>query len=423
MPDRTRPPQIHDIATLALPEPRCLRLSNGMPAYITSKGTQEVIKLEVAFHAGRPFERKPLVARAATSLLREGGARYSGADVAEMLDFYGGSLSLPFQMDTANVVLYSLNKHLGALLPVLEDVLSCPRYPEEELQAFIRRNQQRLAVDLSKNDTVAYRQITELFFGERHPYGYNSTAAAYGALQRQDLLAHHERLFRAGNAAVFISGKVADSALAAIDEALSRAVPPGEAAVPDVAAVETRPERVYLQQGEASQSALRIGRKLFGKGHEDYESFYVLNTVLGGYFGSRLMENIREEKGYTYNIYSMLDTMRYGGCFYVGTEVSQAYVPDTLEQIYLEMERLQEELIPEEELQMVRNYLLGNFLTMVDGPFNISEVVRTFVLEGQPLSKFGQLVQAVKAVQPESLRQLARKYFRKEDMWEVVVGA
>ncbi|MBV6653966.1 MAG: insulinase family protein, partial [Mameliella sp.] len=140
------------------------------------------------------------------------------------------------------------------------------------------------------------------------------------------------------------------------------------------------------------------------------------------YFGSRLMTNIREEKGYTYNISSMLETMRFDGSLLIGTEVSPGYVEPTLKEIYEEMKLLQEEKVEQEELKMVRNFLLGNFLTMLDGPFNVSEVVRAFVVDGLPLSAFDDLVATVQNIDAPALQELAQKYLNKEDMWQVIVG-
>ena len=393
-----------------------------MPLYDIRMGTQEVLKLEVVFQAGRPFEKKQLAARATSSLLREGTRSFSAARIAEQLDFYGCSLSLPFNLDTSNVIFYSLNKHFGRLMPILEEVLGAPSFPEAELNAFIKRNQRRLEVDLAKNDIVAYRKVTEFIFGPNHPYGYNSYPETYAALRRDDLLEHFSRLFNSSNCAAFISGKTSPEIIAIANESLSRAIPPGKAARAALQPGIASPEAVKIHRPDTVQAAIRIGRRLFNRRHEDYLGMYLLNTILGGYFGSRLMDNIREEKGYTYNIYSMLDSMQFDGYFYIGTEVGNEFVEDTLRQIYLEMERLQQEPPGAEELAMVRNYLMGNFLAMLDGPFNVSEVVRALVTEGLPFSFFEEMVEATRAAGADEIQKLAQRYLCREDMWEVVVG-
>lgn len=422
MPNRSTPPPIRGISSLRLPDIGLHTLDNGIPLYEIRMGTQEVVKLEIVFQAGRPYEKKQLAARACAGLLKEGSRNYPAKQIAEELDFYGCSLGLPANMDTASVVLYSLSKHFDKALPILEDMLAAPTFPETELNAFIKRNQRRLEVDLAKNDILAYRKITELIFGEMHPYGYNSYPETYAALRRDDLAEHFARLFNNRNCVAFISGRSTPDIIAMVNERLSRGIAPGEAAQAALQISQQPPQPVKIERPDTVQAAIRIGRRLFNRHHEDYMGMYVLNTILGGYFSSRLMANIREEKGYTYNIYSTLDPMQFDGCFYVGTEVGNEFVEDTLRQIYFEMSRLQEEPADDEELAMVRNYLMGNFLAMLDGPFNVSDVVRTQVTEGLPPSYFERLTERVRTITADELQQLAQRYLRREDMWEVVVG-
>lgn len=422
MPDRTVPPIIHDIKGLHLPEPEQFTLDNGIPVYAINMGTQEVLKLEIIFMAGRPYEHKKLAARATVGLLREGTRRHDAAAIAEQFDFYGSSLSFPFQLDTSNIVLYSLVKHLDKVLPLLAELLSEPVFPEEELRNFVMRNQQRLQIDLQKPDIVAYRQITEYIFGKDHPYGYNSYMDTYDALERNDLVTHFNRYYNSRNCLILISGRIDDSTRRLLNEQLGQAIPPGDAAKVLLTTEDQPPRREVVDHPDTLQTAIRVGRRLFNRHHPDYHGMYVLNTVLGGYFGSRLMANIREERGYTYNIYSSIDTMIQDGYFYIGTEVGNEFVEDTLRQIHLEMDVLREELIDAEELEMVRNYLLGSFLTLLDGPFNVSDVIKNLVLESLPVSFFAEGVETVRTLQPEAIRELARRYLDPAGMWEVIVG-
>lgn len=422
MPNRKRAPRIKDIGKLRLPPVGVHQLDNGIPLYEINMGTQEVLKLEIAFLAGRPYEHKRLAGRATASQLKEGTRQFTSSQIAEQIDFFGSTLSFPFHLDTSNLIYYSLSKHFGKAMPIIEDVLAAPSFPEKELQLFIQRNQRELEVELTKNDVVAYRQVTESFFGAQHPYGYNSMPETYADLRRDDLQAHFERLYNSSNCAVFISGKTTPDVLAMLNESLCRAIRPGQAPQPVFPPTPEQAGHLKIPLPNTVQTAIRIGRRLFSRHHPDYYGMYVLNTILGGYFSSRLMANIREEKGYTYNIYSMLDAMHHDGCFYIGTEVGNEFVEDTLKQIYLEIHKLQEELVEEEELSMVRNYLMGNFLTMLDGPFSVSEVVRTQVVEGLPLDYYEGLVDKVRAITAEEIQHLAQKYLRQEDLWEVIVG-
>ncbi|MBI5916319.1 MAG: insulinase family protein [Bacteroidetes bacterium] len=421
MPNRAKMPKIQEVKNLVVPPPDVWHLSNGIPVYETNLGTQDILKLELVFFAGRPYERKKLASRTTAALMREGTRHHTAAEMAEVLDYYGGTLSMPISMDTANVLLYSLTKHFDKLLPLVAEMLSEPSFPQEELDSFVVRNKQRLQVDLTKNDFVAYRKFTEMLYGEDHPYGYNSYLETYSAITREDLLTHFQENYTSGNCMIFLSGKVSEAARKLLDEHLGKAIPKGERRQAVLLPVNSVPEKLESPLPGSVQLAVRIGCHLFNRQHPDYNGMYVLNTILGGYFSSRLMTNIREKKGYTYNIYSSHEAMLYGGYFYVGTEVSNEFVKRTVKEIYAEMKRLQKNLVGDDELEMVKNYLLGTLLTNLDGPFNISEVVKTFVTEGQPLIAFEELADVIKHITAKEIRNLARKYFQKEAMWEVIV--
>ncbi len=420
--NRKLAPPVHPIQNLRLPRPVIHTLDNGVQVYETSMGTQDVVRLEIVFYAGRPQERKPLVSRATLGLLREGAGPYNAAEIAEILDYYGSSLSTPFNMDSGNLVLYSLSHHLDKVLPLLVAMLETPVFPAEELDAFIQRNLILLAEDLSKPDVVAYRQITELIFGANHPYGYNSWPETYTQLKRDDLVEHFNRLYTCDNCEIFISGKIDAAIIASLNRSIGAWNRRGKVPPYVPPPIDTKPEKQRLAKPSGVQTAIRIGRRLFQRSHPDYCGMFVLNTMLGGYFGSRLMANIREEKGYTYNIYSTLDTMRYDGCFYIGTEVGNEFVADTLQQIYKEIELMRTQPADADEMEMVRNYLMGSLLTMLDGPFNVGEVVRTMVAEDAPFHFFEDLVATVESITAEQLQELANRYLQPDDLWEVIVG-
>ncbi|MDX1940433.1 MAG: pitrilysin family protein [Saprospiraceae bacterium] len=420
--NRTQQPLIRAIDKLVLPPVQTLSLDNGIPVYVVNMGTQEVLKLEIIFFAGRPFEHKKLVGRATAAMLKEGSKSYDSAAIAEQFDFYGSSFRAPFNIDTAVVELYSLNKYFDNVLPIVADILAEPSFPQKELDTYIHVNQQNLQIDLTKNDTIAYRTVTELIFGAEHPYGYNSFPATYGDLKREDLVEHYKRCFNSSNCAIVISGKVNDKILRSLNHYIGQSIAGGQKQEANFQRQSSPQRNIRIQNPDTVQMAIRVGREMFNRQHPDYPGMYVLNTLIGGYFSSRLMENIREDKGYTYNIYSVLDTMNYDGCFYIGTEVGNQFTLQTLDEIYREMEILRNELVEEEEFEMLYNYILGGFLNMLDGPFNVSDIVKTTVSEGLPITYFNELVQTIQAITSEDILALSQKYLNPNDYWEVIVG-
>ncbi len=422
MPDRIRQPDLQKIKSLNLPFREYFELSNGIPVtYLPSAG-HEVVKLDIVFRAGRPYETKQLTSRTTNIILKEASRQYSSAEVAEHLDFYGCSLGAPYHIDASMLTLYSPSRQLSNVLPIVADLLAAPSFPEQELHTFINSNSQRLNVELSKNDTVAYRAITESIFGSQHPYGYNSSPEAYHQVRREDLLSHYRRCYNSNNAFIFLSGHLDDTTLKKLDTILSASILSGSKNQPNIPNVETKPQNLSIEKRDSIQTAIRIGRRLFNRHHQDYPSMYLLNMILGGYFGSRLMSNLREEQGYTYNVYSSLDTMCYDGGFYIATEVSNDKVEETLAEIYKEIEILQEELIPTEELEMVVNYTMGYLLTLIDGTFNASELIKSMQIEGLPADFFNTMVERIQHTTPNDIRELSQKHLSRDQLWQVIVG-
>lgn len=417
------PPTIHPVREIAFPQLSGQVLSNGLPCYHVNMGTQDLVRIEFVCWGGRPYERHPLVSRATAALMKEGTQHHTGGEIAEHFDYYGAGLDASFQIDTGNIAMYCLNKQLPHILPLFMEVLCEPSFPESDLRAYIRRKQQELKEDLSKAEVAAYRHITACFYGDSHPYGYNSDAESYENLQRDWLIEHHRRCFHAGNGFVLISGRFDEAVVQLVHEHLVR-LPAGLPALPvDVTRTSSQPGYIHLPHAQAIQSAIRMGRPLFPRTHADANGVHVLATLLGGYFGSRLMENIREDKGYTYNITAAYDTMLFDGALLIDTEVSPEYVAPTLAEINKELQRLMDEPVAEEELDMVKNYLMGSFLAMIDGPFNWAETVRTLLVERSDPQALERLVQDVLHITPEDLQTLAKRYLQPADWWVVVAGS
>jgi len=394
-----------------------------MPLYDVRLGTQDILRLEVVFPAGRWFEARPLAARATAWMLREGTLRRGAAEISELFDYYGATLRVEDGFDTTGLNLYCLAKHLPRVLPLFHELLTEPAFAPGELADYVLRSRQRMIVDLEKVDVVAYRELTELLFGSQHPYGYNSTVEGYDSLRPEDLRAHYEAWYRAEGARVFVAGKTSEPILELVGETFRQGLSDKPARhIPRHEAGGLPPTEKHVEKEKSSQTSIRIGRETFTKKHPDYQGLYVLNTVLGGYFGARLMSNLREEKGYTYGVYSSLETMNHSGYLYVGTEVDKAFRDEAVREIRHEMRRLCEEPLGAEELAMVRNYLLGNALRAFDGPFNVSEAMRDLVVEGLDLEFYDHFVDTVRHITAAHLQDLAQRYLDPRDYTLVTVG-
>jgi predicted Zn-dependent peptidase len=245
----------------------------------------------------------------------------------------------------------------------------------------------------------------------------------YAALQREDIIQHYQRNYLTDSSLLLVSGRLPKTLLTLLNQTIGQVKLNVSPPMQNMNVVVDAPQSIHIPHAKGLQSAVRVGKRLFSRRHADYPGLFVLNTLLGGYFGSRLMANIREEKGYTYNIYSSLDPMKHDGYLYVGTEVGNEFVQPTLKEIYHEIEVLQQELVPDAELDMVKNYLLGTFLMNLDGPFNAMDIYKSLVYNDLPKDYFQRLVETVRYISAEEIRNLAQQHLQRDSLWQVVVGS
>jgi predicted Zn-dependent peptidase len=421
--DRKNGPEIKKITELRIPPITREILPNGMELLEVNMGTQNLVQLEVLFRGGRVNEAHKGVSRAVARLLKEGTKSYTGSELAEEVDFYGANISSGASLDYSYVKIFTLNRYFHKILPILEEVLYHPTFPEEELGKYTKNSIQKLKVEKAKSELVAYKAITEKLYGEDHVYGYNSTDEIYNSLTRDKLLEYYETTYGTDNCIIILSGKITEEIRSSVKKMFGNQ---SEKKVkldyenPSVNISKNHSKRIKAEDN--LQSAVKIGCRLFKRSHADFQDMFVLNTILGGYFGSRLMSSLREEKGYTYNIYSSIDMMIYDGYFNVSTEVGNEYLPATLEGIYEELEILKHEKVGSEELDMVKNYLSGNFLNMVDGPFKVAGIAKVIALNNLEVDFYQKLMSRIHSITAEDLQKLAQKYFIRENMVEIIVG-
>lgn len=421
--NRLQPPSYATVSELALPQPKEMVMSNGIPMFILDAGLQPLVRIELIFPAGTKHQSKALVASATNALMREGTAHRKAAALSEALDFYGAYLENETTSDHGSIILYSLNRHLPNTLPLLVEIINEPAFEEEEVELYRDQNYQKYLVRQERVNDLAGAHFQEMLFGADNFYGRKIKAEDYAELDRSSLVSFHAEQYLGGGAMAIVAGQVSDSEAKVISEHLSRLVARGgDRPLPTLSFSEASVKRQRLEKAGALQHALRVGRPLFTKTHPDFPAMQVVNTLLGGYFGSRLMRNIREDKGYTYGIGSGVVSKLQHGFFYVSTEVGAEVSEAALNEVYAEMEKLRKEPVSNKELDLVRNYLLGQFLRSVDGPFALAQKFASVHLYGLDNRFYDHYLGVIKNITPETIQSLANRYFKREDLLELVVG-
>jgi zinc protease len=422
--NRLQAPEFHAVRHVELTKSVDTKLDNGMPLFMVNAGTQDVMKLEFVFSAGMRNSQLPIIASAVNDMLDEGTKKRSAIDIAEELDFYGAFIESEVTHDQASFTLWTLNKYLESSLEIVKDILRNAAFPEKEFSIYHNNRKQKYIVDTDKVSTLARRRFSELLFGDDHAYGKRTHLADFDAVSVSDLGIFHAKYYHAGNGCILASGKLPENLQQVLNSHFGGADWKGnENGIITVASAQSTSTREHLVKKDgAMQSALRVGRVLFNREHADFPAMQVLNCVLGGYFGSRLMANIREDKGYTYGIGSGLSSMYGNGYFYISAEVGVDVTNAALKEVYFEIERLQQDLVPDEELELVRNYMTGVFLRSTDGPFALADRRRALIGYNLDYSYYDRYLETIQSVSATTLRDLAQKYFQKQDLIELVAG-
>jgi len=417
-------PEYHQIKEIPIIRAEKHHLSNNVPIYTINAGKLDIIKIEFIFKAGSWFEPMPLVSSATNAMLNEGTANRTSKQIAETFDYYGTFFQLNVDRDTAGIVLFTLKKYLNETLAVVEDIIKNSTFPEKELEIYINKRKQHFIVEKNKVKTLARDKFLESIFGKDHPYGYENSLEDFDRVTTTPLVDFYKKFYHAKNCQIIVAGKIDSNLINIFGKYFGENDWKGNGSFFDRPIPVTSPKQgeYYIKKNKAVQSAIRIGKALINKTHTDYHGIQVLNTILGGYFGSRLMKNIREEKGYTYGISSLIISLHHSGYLTIVSEVGADVYKKAIREIYKEIKILREEPVPYDELTLVKNYLLGELLRMFDGPFALADSFRSILEYGLNYDFFNKGIDTVKNITPEEILSLAQKYLNKGSFTQVVAG-
>jgi predicted Zn-dependent peptidase len=420
--DRKTSPGINKINKVDILRTAEIKLKNGIPVYHLNAGTQDLVKIELLFPAGMWQQTAPLVGSAASTMLQEGTSKRTAKEIAEAMDYFGAFLHTEITHDFSSVGVHSLNKHLPNVLPMVEEIIKDSVFPQKEWDIYLENKKQAFSVNNKKVNFVCRKKFAELLFGNNHPYGHNVSEEDYNLLKRDAAYDFYRRAYTAKDTIIVASGNVTEATLKLLEKHFGLIKTDGAVTNKRTETTETQTGVHYIEKKDAVQSAIRMGKMLMKKSHPDYCAMQVVNTIFGGYFGSRLMSNIREDKGYTYGIGSAVVSFSHAGYFTISTEVGAEVTSKAIKEVYFEIERLQTEKVSESELSLVRNYMLGSFLRSMDGPFALADRFKGIYFAGVGYDYYDRFTEAVLTITPEKIMELANTYLKKEEMIELVVG-
>ena len=424
-PERTTAPEIVDAVNmqLRLKPYDAYTLDNAVPVYSIDAGAQDVLLIEWVFDAGNWHEEKNIIAATTNFMLKNGTRQRTAFSINEYFEFYGAYLNRSCYNETATITLHCLSKHVAELLPVVEELITDSIFPEEELAIYKQNQQKRLEVNLKKCDFVANRLIDEYVYGFHHPYGRYTSAFDYAQIGREELVAFHQQFYKNGRCRIFVAGKPPADMAMQLNKAFGHLPLQQNKLAEKNCSVQPATTKKYniLNDANGVQGAIRMARPFPNRHHPDFSKVQVLNNIFGGFFGSRLMANIREDKGYTYGIHSYLQNHIHDSAWMISTEAGRDVCSATVEEVYREMKILREEPVAEEELELVRNYMIGSLLGDLDGPFQIIARWKNYILNNLTEEYFYNSIETVRTITAEELQALANQYLQPDAFYELVV--
>lgn len=408
--------QVFSVPDFNLPEH--IGLDNGVSVYSVLSDQTETLKIEWVFDAGSTTGQKVLQAASAAELLNKGTATRSGFELNEQLDLYGSFFSADSGRDEITLRLFTLKRFLPQVLPIVAEMLNEAAYPEDEFAVWLDAKKSAFSVNSHKTDYLASARFPAALFGADSPYGIYVKEDHFDRLSVEDTRAHHAKLlvspFR-----IFVSGAVPADWRMLLNEHFGHLEPILTEENPAFDANVHTPDELFVPVPDSVQHSIVIGKRLWLRDVKHYTPFMVMNTALGGYFGSRLMGNLREKHGFTYGVGSGFSRMRFSDIYKISTDVGAEVSEAARTEIFREIDRLRSERLPDEELQRVKTYMSGSFLRSFDGPQSIMDRFKVLLVNGLPLDFFARYAEGILETDAEAVRNAAEEHL---DGWKTVVA-
>lgn len=407
--------------------PRVEKLDNGIPVYLFPDPALDLVRLDFIFDAGSYFQRKPLQAGACCALTGAGTERYSADRLSEEMDFYGAYMERYSDRDQAFITFYSLSRYFSDILPFCEEAVKRSVFPQSELDTYLRKQHSKFLVNLQKVAHVARRAFYPALFGRNHPYGVVLEEDDFKRLTREDLQTFYKTFYNSENCRIVLSGSYGKEHLQMLNRLFGAEDWKGEkVTLQEVTPLREVPAGIssplYVSQRGSLQEALMTGMRIMPVSDPGFAPFKVVDYILGGYFGSRLMRNIREDKGYTYGISSFVLPLRFSPVWMISSEVKGGCADKVLKEIEKEIRKLQKKEVDMHELELVRHAYMGEFMHELDGIFDIAERMKFFLSAGVDADFYRKQEEVLFSITPSQIKEYAGRFLNMENFTTVIVG-
>jgi len=416
--NRKQTPELRSIDHIEFVKPQIFDITPWSKLFFMKEVPNETSRVDLYFNAGS-IRGNVGIASIVNGLLLSGTDQLSSTEIHNKLDGLGAFYESNVGHENATISIYALKENMIQILHVLKNAIDKMAFSAQEVEELISDRKQKFRVNLEKVSFLAQRQFQkEIFHDSLH--GRIMEEQDYDSFSVSEMKNFYRENYLNGLTKVVVVGDFTQDEIDAMIDLTGQWSKEGP--VEFETTFQNKPGHTHVEKEDALQTAIRMGKILFNKSHPDFIDFQVLNTILGDYFGSRLMSNIREDKGYTYGIGSMSAELQETGYFLIATEVGKEVKDATLAEIKKEIERLRTDLVDQEELDLVKNYLLGQLLKSADGPYSLIDLYMGLESFGLELEFYNESIESIKKITPERIRELANQYLNWEDFSIVSAG-
>lgn len=423
--DRSVAPPITGFGTLEMPSAETVALPSGATLHVLRQGQLDVCRLTCLIPGGIAEADAPMLPQMLMSMLQEGTKRHPGATLAETVEFNGATIQIGIYQHYMLLAINMLCSKAPEVIPLLHEMLFSPELDKVPFAACRERQARSVELMEKRVEYLAARQIARQIMGDSHPLAQKPESTQIAAVTLEQLVAWHRltcgsprgmHLFLAGNVSDSLTDMVAR--LFGNDAQTTEPVP-----FNIVPFCPQPPVRVHVPLADAIQSAVRISAPSIPRSHPDYLDLRLLVMALGGYFGSRLMMNIREDKGYTYGISASLNGRPEGSSIDIMTSTDTANVAPLISEVFSEIYRASEVPFTADETARLKSFAASQLASMLDTPFDIMDyhvTLRAAFIETP--GYFSLQYRAIKNITPARLGELASRYLLPDKFSTVVAG-
>lgn len=381
---------------------------------------EEVFKLEIVFpKAGYSLLDDKHSGIYAMDLLFSGTKEKDAQAIADEIDILGGYIFKGCDYYTASITIFGISDNIRSLIKIAKYCLENCTYPLNEVNILKNKKKSELNINLNKTNYLANKRINQMIFGKNHPYSVSITEQIIEDLNSDDFLKYVKT--KLVDPYFIFTGSKSTKVEDILEEYGFNICPFKTEESPEEQAIEEQGDEFIIKSG-STQNSIRMGKKLPSKKDKDFFKISLVNLILGGYFGSRLMKNIREEKGLTYGIHSSITPFKSYSIFKISSECNNKLTEQVKNEIISEINILRTELVGLEELTVAKNYLLGAISRNFDGAFNISDRFKTFLEIDNDYDYYTKYFKAITDINAEDIKACANNYFEPNSLKYCVAG-